>query len=279
MRIRAALLILTAASAAGCGPAVVREPIHQGAGVDVGLRRVLDGGKPVPRGFEHPAIIAPVRLSHILASLTHEDRAGRRRPTIRAEHVHELAQGLGEAFERAGPDDEIVACATSRDRRLSIFTVDRVTCFRGGMLASQLVLDFYSVEEELERGTEGKVEVPLEPPAARPAFRLIAGEGIAVAGPRSLVIDWRDPHFRRPVSLRSGRGQGRTILMQSEPEAEPPPPPLPEPPDLSDAQRGALDQLDAARRAGLVTEAEFQRRLRLILEGRLDDAGYGRGAP
>jgi hypothetical protein len=49
----------------------------------------------------------------------------------------------------------------------------------------------------------------------------------------------------------------------------------PVPADATDAQRRALDQLDAARRTGLVSEAEFQRRRRLVLEGRLAEAGYG----
>jgi hypothetical protein len=37
----------------------------------------------------------------------------------------------------------------------------------------------------------------------------------------------------------------------------------------------ALDEIDAARRAGLITESEFLRRRRLVLEDRLEEAGYG----
>jgi hypothetical protein len=47
------------------------------------------------------------------------------------------------------------------------------------------------------------------------------------------------------------------------------------PKGLADAQIRALDQLDAARQSGLIKEAEYQRRRRLILEGKLDEAGYG----
>jgi hypothetical protein len=46
---------------------------------------------------------------------------------------------------------------------------------------------------------------------------------------------------------------------------------------VTDAQIRALDQLEGARRSGLVTEAEFQRRRRLILQGRLEEAGYAPG--
>jgi hypothetical protein len=56
-------------------------------------------------------------------------------------------------------------------------------------------------------------------------------------------------------------------------EEEPPPAPVPE--GLEDAQIRALDELDAARRAGLIKEVEFQRRRRLILEDKLEQAGYG----
>ena len=47
------------------------------------------------------------------------------------------------------------------------------------------------------------------------------------------------------------------------------------PANLSDAQLRALDQLDARAQSGLVKESDYQRRRRLILENRLDEAGYG----
>ena len=46
-------------------------------------------------------------------------------------------------------------------------------------------------------------------------------------------------------------------------------------PILRNAQLEALDRLDEDRRSGEVPEQEFQRRRRLILDGRLDEAGYG----
>ena len=83
--------------------------------------------------------------------------------------------------------------------------------------------------------------------------------------------------------MRDGKLQRRTILLQEEEASEAPvPPPIPEgaPSNaLRDAQLRALDQLDAARRSGLVTEAEFQRRRRLILEGRIEEAGYASPEP
>lgn len=261
----------------GCGPRLVSEPVFETDQVRVLLRRTLVDGEPQPRGYAHPAVIADVRLAHILASLTYEDRRGRPDAVVRAEHVYALAEGLAKGFAQAGTDDEIVAAVFSRDRRYLVFSDDRVTAFRAFLEQGQITLEFFALEEALDKDAsrdEGYT-VPAELPHYRPAFRLIAGKAQAVAGPRTLQIDWRDPHFRDPVGLRtrSGALRRRTVLMESEAEPEEEPAPVPE--DLSDAQLRALDQLEAARRAGLIPEAEFQRRRRLILEGRVEEAGYG----
>ena len=270
------------AAVAGCGPKVVRETVHQATDLEVQLRRTLVDGEPLARGFEQPLSIAPVRVVHILASLSYEDREGARRSVIRSKHVYELAEGLGEAFAKAGPDDEIVAFAISRDRRLGIFTVDRVTAFRAFAQQGQLLLEFYAIEENFKEDPrrDTPYEVPLDLPTWKPTFHLLAGTGQAVSGARGLAVDWRDPVYRKPVSLsRRGRMQRRTVLMEAPEEEEVDPSALPIPPEVTDVQIRALDQLDAVRRSGLLTEAEFKRRRRLVLEGRLEDAGYGTGAP
>ena len=41
------------------------------------------------------------------------------------------------------------------------------------------------------------------------------------------------------------------------------------------ALRRALDELDGGRQSGLVKEADYQRRRQLIIENKLDEAGYG----
>ena len=64
--------------------------------------------------------------------------------------------------------------------------------------------------------------------------------------------------------------------MELPPEAEPATSPdAPLPAGLSDAQIRALDELDSSRRSGLITESEYQRRRKLVLENALDEAGYG----
>lgn len=271
--------------AAGCGPKVVREAVYETEAVEVRLRRTEEGGKPVPRDFQHPVTIAPVRVAHILASLDYENDDGKQLHVIRNEHVYPLAEGIGEALARATPDDEVIAYARSRDRRLAIFSVDRVTAFGLYVRDNQLYVEFYLLEDRIgdkRKGTDASsYNAPLELPKARGRFRLVPGEAQARAGPRALAIDWRDAQFRRPISLRvrGGRLQRRTVLMEAEEieaEEEMPLPPLSA---TTDAQLRALDQLDAVRRGGLVSEAEFLRRRRLVLQGRLEEAGYGTDSP
>lgn len=277
----ALLTVSLALTLGGCGPKVVRRPVFEGDGVRVELRRTLDGGEPVPRGHAHPAVIADVRLARILAQLSRAGGAGGgARPIVRAEHVDPLAEGLRAAFAAAEPDDEAVATAVATERRLGIFTHDRVTAFRAFFDRDFLVFEFYAVDEELagaERRRGRDYQVPLELPDAR--LGLVAGEAQEVRGPRGVRVDWRDPHFRKPVQLdaRGSASRRKTVLMESEGA---PLEPLPEldlegiPLEQRDAQLRALDQLDAARRTGRVTEAEFRRRRRLVLEGRLEEAGY-----
>lgn len=268
--------VAVAIALTACGPKLVRETVYDTEIAKVELRHRLEDGKPVPRGYEQPAQVAGVRLAHILAAIAHESKPGERRPTIRSDHVYELADGLATAFAKAGPDDEVVALARMRDRRLQIFTVDRVTVFRAWLASGQLWLEFISIEEQIDRDqrTSG-YDLPSEVPSSTPGWKLVTGISMAGAGARGLQVDWRADQWRKPLDLtvRSGRSRRRTVLMETQEEEELAPSPLPA--SASDAQLRALDQLDATRRAGLVSEGEYQRRRRLIVEGRLEEAGYG----
>ncbi|HXX46597.1 MAG TPA: hypothetical protein VEN47_00125, partial [Myxococcota bacterium] len=125
-------------------------------------------------------------------------------------------------------------------------------------------------------------DIPAELPTAKASYTLALGPGESRLGPRGVIVDWRDDAFRRPVNLREREvSKHRTVLMEipEEPHGEKPKGDAPKqerPPDLSDEQLRAMDQLDAARAGGSVTELEYQRRRRLILDGKLDEAGYGK---
>jgi hypothetical protein len=266
----AAALVLAQAA---CGPKIVHERVYETERVTVELRRSLERGEPVPRGYEHPAAIPGVRFAHILAAIAHETKPGEQEPTIRSECVYEIADGLAAAFAKAGPDDEVVALARMHDQRFKVFSVERVTAFRSWIREGQLWLDFFEIERELEKEErDAGYQVPYEPLLRAPEWRLVPASGLAVSSARRVAVDWRAERWGRAGDLRVQRGKlrRRTILMDSGEGVEPVAPP----PHASDAQRRALDALDAARRAGLVSEAEFQRRRRLVLEGRLAEAGY-----
>lgn len=284
---RRASIIGLAALLCACGPKLIRQEVFRNDAIEVQVRHLEEKGEVVRKGYGHPAVVADVRLAHILASLSHATGEGQTRPTIRSEHVYDLAEGLSKAFGLAGPDDEVVAAATSRERRLSIFTQERVTSFRAVMAGDLLAFEFFAVEEIVAKDSgraheDDGYEIPLEVPGERPAFRLVPGEAQARQGVRGISVDWRDPYYRKPVSLRARYGElrRRTILMEmSEEEAAGQSVATPPIEELSDAQLRALDELDAARRAGYVTEAEYRRRHSLVVEDRLEEAGYAREAP
>ncbi len=271
---------LALAVCSGCGPKLVRETVFEGDGVHVELRRSVQGGSPVARGYEHPVTIAAVRVAHILALINHEDAKGAQHPTLRSEHVYPLGEGIAQALAKASPDDEVAAAVFPVERRLGIFQRERVTAFRAYVQDDELVLEFYSINANIERGGPrgSEYKIPEEVPSWKPGFRLIPGEAQRLEGRRRLMLEWRNSYFARPPSLRlrDGKLQRRTILMQEEVPGEslPTAPELPSP-ALRDAQIRALDQIDATRRSGLISESEYRRRRRLVLEGRLEEAGYG----
>ncbi len=280
--VRIGLGALAVCALAGCGPKLVRERIYDKPALRVELRHRVEDGKPVPRGYAHPATIADVRIAHILASLSSEDSAGTQQPMLRSQFVYELADGIALAFAKAGPDDEVAAAAFPQDRRLGIFTDERVTAFRLALVGDDMQIEFYAVEQVLERdgnkAAPREYEIPTELPSLEPKFEIVAGVAQRKIGSRGVEIAWRDPYYRRPVALsfRTGQARRRTVLMELPPETAPAPASeTPTPASLSDAQLRALDQLDAGRQSGLVKESDYQRRRRLVLEDKLDEAGFG----
>jgi hypothetical protein len=274
--------VLAACALAGCAPKIVRERIYDKPTARVELRHQIRDGAPVPRGYAQPATIADVRIAHILASLSYEDSDEKRQPLIRSQFVYELAEGIALALAKAGPDDEVAAAAFPEDRKLGIFTDARVTAFRLALVGDQMRIEFYAVEQALERdgGKTGarEYEIPTVLPTLEPRFKLVAGQAQAKHGSRGVEIAWRDAYYRKPTSLsfRQGQARRRTVLMEMPPDANPAPTAeTPLPANLSDAQLRALDQLDSRRQSGLVKESEYQRGRRLILENKLDEAGYG----
>jgi hypothetical protein len=283
---RLGLVGLAACALSACGAKLVRERVLDEPGVRVELRHQVVDGKPVARGYAQPTKIADVRIAHILASLSTEDDKGERRPMIRSEFVYPLADGISAALDKATPDDEIAAASFPQDRKLGIFTDETVTAFRLVLVGDEMQIEFFSFEGTIER--EGNksaprdYEIPTELPSYAPRFKLVPAEAQTRLGPRGVAVSWRDPYYRKPVSLsfRQGQARRRTVLMEMPTEEEPGvTTAAPEAAKLSDAQLRALDQLEAQRQSGLLKEADYQRRKRLVLEDRLDEAGFGAASP
>lgn len=281
---RASALVVAAFWLAGCGPKLVRERIYDAPTGRVEVRHREEHGEILQKGYAQPATISEVRLAHILANLVFEDDDRKQRPAIRSADVYPLGEGLAKAFAKATPDDEVAAAAFPVDRRLGIFSDERVTAFRCWLVGDELRLEFFAIEAPLAK--EGaklsyrEWEIPSEKPANAPAFTLVPGRAQTRMGAEGVAVAWRDDYFRKPVALatRDGRSRRKTVLMELPPEkadtATAPAQGAP-PPAMTDLQIRALDRADADRASGRITESEYQHRRRLILEGKLDEAGYG----
>jgi hypothetical protein len=82
-------------------------------------------------------------------------------------------------------------------------------------------------------------------------------------------VHWRDAHFRRPTTVHvgpSGKVSRRTVLMEEETPAEAVAPADTEAMPSDPESLRALADLEESRRAGELTEAEYLRRKREILE-------------
>jgi hypothetical protein len=162
-----------------------------------------------------------------------------------------------------------VVQALRSERRLGLFTQTFVTSFLAFVGPDDLLhLELSRLDWPVPKGSEDELR---EPVAGRElmAFRVLASEGVEPTGHQSVAIHWRDERFRNPTSVRVGPGgkvTRRTVLMEEEApaaEAEPGAAQLPTDPE----SLRALADLEEARRAGELTEAEYQRKRRALLEG------------
>jgi hypothetical protein len=288
---RVAAAALAAVILAGCGPKLIRNRVFENDAVRIELQRREQGGSVVARGYDHPATIADVRVAHILGNLTFQDSDKKQQPMIRSAQLYDLADGIAKALAQATPDDEIAAAAFPVDRKFGIFTDQKVTAFRLYMQGDAMRIEFFKLEEELEKDG-AKVgyrewELPSELPTLAPKYSIVTNDRISKFGTRGVSVAWRDDEFRRPITLRDREGnvKKRTVLMELPPDQSEPAKPgqpkkpiekaLDRPPGLSDAQVRALDQADEDRESGAISEPVYQKKRRLILDNKIDESGYG----
>ena len=259
----------------GCGTRYARVPVSEDDTGSVVLRSELAGGKPVERGFAHPSTISGVRLAHILAQIEvrmEDDEATRsRRPAIPTELVYPLGERLSKALGEANSSQEVVVQALRRERRLGLFTQTYATSFVVFVGSDErLHLQLSRLDWPVPKGSEDELREPL-PGREVMGFRVLASEAVDPTGHQSVAVDWRDERFRNPTSVRVGPGgkvTRRKVLMEEEaPAGEAPAAGAGELP--SDPERlRALADLEEARSEGAITEAEYQRQRRELLEAR-----------
>ena len=268
------LLGIALLASAGCGTRYARVPLDEDETVRVVLRAELRDGEPINRGFHHPVTISGVRIAHVLAQIDVRVDAGdgersERQAAIATELVYPLGDRLSAALAKADPSQEVVVQALRSERRLGLFTETLATSFLAYVGPDDLLhLELSRLDWPVPKGSEDELR---EPVAGRElmAFRVLASEGVDPTGHQSVAVHWRDDRFRNPTSVRVGPGgkvTRRTVLMEEEApaaEAEPSAAQLPTDPE----SLRALADLEEARRAGELTEAEYQRKRRALLEG------------
>lgn len=266
--LRAPRLALVAAgiAALACGARYARVPLRESPDLMVALRSESKGGVALARGFSQPATISPLRAAAVLGHIELRESSGdaaEQRGAIPRELATQLGGVLAEALARADATQEVVVRAKRRERRLGIFTRSFATSFVAFIDAEgRLQVHLVDADRELPPGEDGALPEPIAGRSVH-AFKVLPGPGIAVLGQRAVAIDWRADTFSGPAPQQGA--QRRTILMDSGAPAPAELPiaegPLPEDP----ARLGALGELDEARRAGRISEAEYQRQRAALL--------------
>lgn len=274
-----ALLLTLLLTSAGCVTRVVRDPLLKLNDIEIDLVREVKGLSTVqPRGYEHPAIISPERMGHILASVEVETRNSDgiviRQPAFHPDILNLLAERLAAAYAETTPDAELGVKVVRKEMRVGFLHTKYLTSFRSYIDDGYLYLLLSRVDWQIPKNKEDE-RLPEPIPGKAPMdFRVVSGEPLFYAGPQALEIAWQDPAFRRPFRLpgsTSGEKRRREVLFQA---------PIPKEEleaertkgtdlgDLSPEQLRALADLEEDRRAGRITEADYQRARRQLLRER-----------
>ncbi len=267
-------LCLTASLGTGCLTFHARTPVFKEGGVAVFLRSDTNMlGTPEDQGYDHPAQISNVRVTHILARLdmrTQVKDGNRREAVVPTELLAPVAQGIAEALAKADASQQVVVMAFRNSHNFGIFDQRYLTSLIAYVRGDQL---FLFVDKSDTQLTERQEKKPPEPRTSirHSRFRLYPSEGMTLVDPQTVAIAWRDPLFSRPTrtkTLPSGQIVRKTILMEEAPDGpreEPSSPGLPG--GLSPTQLRALADLEEERQRGEITEGQYQTRRARILSG------------
>ena len=280
-------LAMTALLASGCMTKVVKLPVFDENGVEVFLRYDSRGGKPVDRGFSHPVVIAPVRLTNLLARI--EVRKGdkpEREPAIPTALLYPIGDGVARALAKADPSQEVLVMATERKRNMAIFTQDYLTSLIIWNQDDKIFVKLGHLDWAIPK--DKKEEQIPEPKVGEIVGknRAVPSDGIAAEGNQLVTANWRDPIFKDSGALHirpGGQVVRRTVLMDSGEEAALPSEPATgaavPPQGVSPEGLRALADLEESRRRGELTEADYQAKRRQILAGSMPEEPEPASAP
>ena len=265
-----ALAALLAWVSALTGCATTRSVFQQG-----GTTVKLASKRGEKLGLNHPIIIAPVRLSHILSRIDvrRSVKEGQQRtPAIPLETLELIADGLTAGLREAGPDQRVVVYSIRRKKSFKVFDHKYLTSFIAYVKGENLFLHLSRTDWEIPPRLEDKLP---EPRIGKfpSRFRIIPGTAMNFVDPQTVAIAWRDPIFSRPTRTRvspSGELIRRTILMESPEEEVGPSAPAASqsmsiPSGTSPGALRALADLEEQRRRGEINELEYTKRRRDIL--------------
>lgn len=266
LRLLAAAIPLLAAA---CITRPVEERVYNEGGLEILLRSEARFGRTLEKGYDHPIVVSPVRVTHILSRLdirTDVKEGNDRVGAIPTEMLYPLGEAISQALAKAKPDQELVVVAIRRFKRWGVFDRRYLTSFVTYVQNDQLYIHLVRSDWEIPKRKKDKLP-PTRIGDHPMGFRVFAGTAMTIVDPQSVAVDWRDPIFQaetRTKVLPTGEVVRRTILLESPPSpAETAAPALPD--DLSPEQLRALADLEEARRNGEMTESEYQAKRRKIL--------------
>ena len=267
----AALIVLASlvTSATGC-TRTVKTVVRDDGRIKVYLRHTVESGSEVDRAYQHPSMIAPQRLAHILGAIEVEVQGGKKRQMQAALHpklLRPIANGLVEAFEAANSGQQVAVMAVRKEQKLGIFHKKYLTSLIAFFRDDRLHIQFSRIEWEIpKRREDSKLPEP-EPNEKQMPFRTIPAVKMKPLGAQGVVVLWRDDIFAAPIQRSNSVGgdfNKRTLLMES---------PLPQSEmdsgidaaNLEANELRALADLKEARKSGGITEAEYRERLGELL--------------
>lgn len=260
-------LLAAALLLAGCGPKLVKTPIHRDGRVTVWLEHRLDeSGRPIDAGHRHPASLPAIDAGTVLQSLQVRRAAGVIERLLDPKRTEiEPVFTPDEADLLAGPIAQALAAATPADR-VNFRFEHRRGLFRGGLTTGtlfvtgdrlQVVLGMYrqNVPPDINESRE-RLDDPLDTRDSAP-FKLVAGpfQEAAADAPqplrdRAVAIDY--PGLLTAQS-EDGRAPADSRSLRS-----------PAPPAAPTEDSGDLEQrlrtLKRLRDQDLITDEEYQRK-------------------